>query len=305
MYKSDLPIHSVLISPIHLAEQLKVELEGVQYTQEDLIFFVHEQTDKKWIWPNTVWLEPKVLKIESIKDASNKLRSIFRGAWQSYTPYLHRRTKLIEENIKVFKPKRYNYLDNLSPFAEWMLLDETTILYSLRTSANAPMGQVEFNEDKTSPPSRAYLKLWETFTCHISPPTNNDIVMDLGACPGGWTWVLKNHASKVISVDKAPLDKKILAASNVTYLAQDAFKLRKEDVPEVSWLLSDIACYPEKLLELVQYWMTADTIKTFVCTVKLQDKFNPSLVEDFQKIPNSKLFHLYQNKNELTWILQR
>lgn len=299
------PIYSVLVAPMHLVDQLKAELAAVKYTQEDLLFFIHEKTDTNWIWPNTTWLEPIVLKVDSIKDASKKLRAAFAGAWVSYTPYLHRRTKLIEENIKTHKLKRYDYLDPITPYAEWMLLDENTILYSLNNTGKTPMGQIEFNEDKDSPPSRAYLKLWETFTFHVKPPTKSDIVMDLGACPGGWTWVLKNHAAQVISVDKASLDKKILAAPNVSYLAQDAFKLRKEDVQGVSWLFSDIACYPEKLLELIKYWLTVDEIKNFICTVKLQDRFKPEQVQAIQNIEGSKLFHLYQNKNELTWILQR
>lgn len=300
------PIHAVLISPLKLDSQMKQELDGLSYSQEDLIFFLHEKLEKDWIWPNTVWLEPQILKIESIKDAAKKLRAAFGGAWQSYSLKLHRRTKLIEENLRVYKSKRFDYLDqNLKPFAEWMLLDENTILYSLKTTSKVPTGQWEFNEDKASPPSRAYLKLWETFTAHILPPTNDDIVMDLGACPGGWTWVLKNHAKQVISVDKAPLDKTIMASPNVTYIAQDAFKLQAKDVPEVSWLLSDIACYPEKLLELIQYWMNIDSIKNFVCTVKLQDRYDPVILKKLESIEGSKLIHLYQNKNELTWILQR
>lgn len=300
------PIYSVLISPLKLENQMKQELEGISYSQEDLIYFIHEDVKKNWIWPNTVWLEPNVLKVDSIKDAAKKLKSIFNGAWYSHSIKLHRRTKLIEENLKVCKLKRLDYLDqNLKPFAEWVLLDENTILYSLKTTSKVPTGQAEFNEDKASPPSRAYLKLWETFTCHISPPTSEDIVMDLGACPGGWTWVLKNHAKQVISVDKAPLDKNIMAAPNVKYLAQDAFKLQAKDVPEVSWLFSDIACYPEKLLELITYWLGVDSIKNFVCTVKLQDRYDPVVLNKIESIEGSKLIHLYQNKNELTWILQR
>lgn len=300
------PIFQVLISHLHYADQLKAELHGVDYTQQDLIFYIHQDTKRKWVWPNTVWLNPKTITIESIKDGSKKLSSAFSGLWQSYSPSLHRRTKLIEENLKVVKSKRYTYQETYKkPFAEWLLLNESTILYATQFTSAFPKGEMEFEEDKVNPPSRAYLKLWEVFTTQLEPPNKNEVVMDLGACPGGWTWVLQKHALKVISVDKAPLAKEILASPNVTYIAKDAFKLDPSEIPPVSWLFSDIACFPDRLTDLVNTWLKVESIKNFVCTVKLQDRFDQQHVKDLQDIAGSKLIHLYQNKNELTWILQR
>ena len=54
-------------------------------------------------------------------------------------------------------------------------------------------GEYEFQEDKTSPPSRAYLKLWELFTRLGHWPRSGERVLDLGASPGGWTFVLANQ----------------------------------------------------------------------------------------------------------------
>jgi 23S rRNA (cytidine2498-2'-O)-methyltransferase len=300
------PVHSVLVSPLHLSKQVKEEIGKLDHTQEDLLFFIHEPSNQNWIWPSTIWLKPKILKIESIKDGAKKLKEVFNGAWLSYSIKLHRRTKLIEENLKTIKIKRLDYLQSeFKPFGEWLLLDENTILYSIKTSSALPSGQAEFNEDKASPPSRAYLKLWEVFTLYMKPPTANDVVMDLGACPGGWTWVLVQHAKQVISIDKAPLEKHIAENPKVMYLPKDAFKLKHIDVKGVSWLFSDIACYPDKALELIQHWLKAEEIKKFVVTIKLQDKYDSNTLDRIKSIPGSKLVHLYQNKNELTWILQR
>ncbi len=87
-----------------------------------------------------------------------------------------------------------------------------------------PNGEWNFNEDKINPPSRAYLKLWEFFTRFQIFPDKNDICLDLGACPGGWTWVLSGLAKQVIAYDKSPLDARVMALPNVVFHAEDALK---------------------------------------------------------------------------------
>ena len=56
------------------------------------------------------------------------------------------------------------------------------------------------------PPNRAYLKLWEALTLLGRRPGPGELCLDLGASPGGWTWVLAKLGARVIAVDKAPLD---------------------------------------------------------------------------------------------------
>ena len=64
---------------------------------------------------------------------------------------------------------------------------------------------MEFIEDKHSPSSRAYLKLWETFTRFQEYPKEGDKCLELGAAPGGWTWVLANLGCKVTLSIEPPL----------------------------------------------------------------------------------------------------
>jgi 23S rRNA (cytidine2498-2'-O)-methyltransferase len=183
------------------------------------------------------------------------------------------------------------------------ILDEHTMVYSARCTSPFPDGEVGFVENKIDPPSRAYLKLWEFFTLAEKSPQAGVRVLDLGSSPGGWTWVLDRLGCDVISVDRAPLDENLKLSSRVKFISQNAFSLEPKSIGAIDWLFSDIICYPDKLLELVQKWQDAGTVKNFVCTIKFQGPTNFDVIEKFRNIAGSKTQHLHVNKHELTWSL--
>ncbi len=74
-------------------------------------------------------------------------------------------------------------------------------------------------EDHIGPPSRAYLKLWEALVRFGRWPAPGDRCLDLGASPGGWTWVLAKLGANVTAVDKAPLAPAVAAMPGVTQRA--------------------------------------------------------------------------------------
>ena len=127
--------------------------------------------------------------------------------------------------------------------------------------------------------------------------------LDLGACPGGWSWVIASLGAKVISVDKAPLDPRIAALPNITCRKESAFGLDPHSVGKVDWLFSDIICYPQRLLGLVQRWREAGLARNFLCTIKFQGETDFDALRQFLEIPGSRAFHLFHNKHELTWVL--
>jgi 23S rRNA (cytidine2498-2'-O)-methyltransferase len=161
---------------------------------------------------------------------------------------------------------------------------------------------VQFVEDKSGPPNRAYLKLWEAFTLLGARPQAGERCLDLGSSPGGWTWALQQTGADVISVDKAPLDERVARLQRVEVRAQSAFALDPRDVGPVDWLCADIACYPARLLALVQRWLAAGTVRRFLCTLKFQGDTDFTAMQAFAAIPGSRLMHLHHNKHELTWI---
>ena len=79
-----------------------------------------------------------------------------------------------------------------------------------------------------------------------------DRCVDLGASPGGWTWLLAEVGARVTAVDKAPLDPALVARANVSALQESAFGLEPR---AVDWLVCDVIAYPERLLGLVRRWV--------------------------------------------------
>ncbi len=254
-------------------------------------------------WVANTWLDPRRLAIVSIGDAARQLRAIQRN-WAAYSHACHRRAALIGEKLpKVSaKPLVFGTPAPAAPLGSWTLLDADTVLASPHCTSPFPNGEVHFVEDRTAPPSRAYLKLWELFTLTGDRPQAGELCLDLGSSPGGWTWVLQGLGARVISVDKAPLDARIATLANVEIRQESAFALDPRYFRGVDWLFSDVVCYPERLLALVERWLAAGTCRRFVCTLKFQGSTDHETARRFAAIPGSRLLHLHHNKHELTWI---
>jgi 23S rRNA (cytidine2498-2'-O)-methyltransferase len=253
-------------------------------------------------WAANVWHEPVRIGIASIGDAAKKLRAIQRN-WALYSHAHHRRAALIAEKLPRVSAKPLVFGDPAptAPLGSWTLVDANTMLAAAKCSSAFPNGEVAFVEDKTVP-SRAYLKLWELFTVIGTRPAPGAFCLDLGASPGGWTWVLQGLGARVLSIDKAPLDPAIARLPNVEQRLESAFALDPRSVGPVDWLFSDVICYPKRLLTTVRKWLDAGTVRRFACTVKFQGATDFEAMRDFAAIPDSRLLHLHHNKHELTWI---
>jgi len=253
-------------------------------------------------WAANVWHDPVKIEIASIGDAAKKLRAIQRN-WALYSAAHHRRAALIEERLPKVSAKPLTFGDPqpTAPLGSWTLLDPNTLLAAARCSSAFPNGEVAFVEDRTVP-SRAYLKLWDAFTVLGVRPAPGEFCIDLGASPGGWTWVLQGLGARVLSIDKAPLDPAIARLPHVEQRQESAFALDPQSVGPVDWLFSDVICYPKRLLTTVKRWLEAGTARRFVCTVKFQGDTDFEAMREFAAIPGSRLLHLHHNKHELTWV---
>ncbi|HLY47335.1 MAG TPA: SAM-dependent methyltransferase [Stellaceae bacterium] len=277
------------------------ELGAVELVHERLL--VAAGPPRSVAWAQNIWRDPQEIKIASIADAARQLRAVQRN-WAVYGPHHHRRATLIQEKLPVVSAKPLNFGDapRSAPLGSWTLLDAETMLAAPRCTSAFPNGEVHFVEDRTGPPSRAYLKLWEALTLAGQRPQPADICLDLGSSPGGWSWALAQLGAHVISVDKAPLAPEIARLPGIDYRAESAFALDPATIGPIDWLFSDVVSYPARLLALVERWLAAGTCRNFVCTLKFQGETDHATAARFAAIPGSTLRHLFHNKHELTWI---
>jgi 23S rRNA (cytidine2498-2'-O)-methyltransferase len=299
---TDAPVETAYLAPEGFLDELLTELgEGVSAVHGRLVIAAGPPRPLAWV--ANVWEKPRRMPIASIGDGARQLRALQRN-WALYAHGHHRRAALIAEQLpKVSaKPLVFPTPPPRAPLGSWTLLDRETILASPSCSSPFPNGEVRFVEDRTTPPSRAYLKLWELFTLLGVQPKAGERCLDLGSSPGGWTWVLAQLGAEVISVDKAPLDRRVGALAGVTWRKESAFALDPAQFPGIDWLFSDVISYPRRLLALVERWIASGTCKRFVCTMKFQGQTDHETARSFAAIPGSRLLHLHHNKHELTWI---
>ncbi|MBQ9630895.1 MAG: SAM-dependent methyltransferase [Treponema sp.] len=252
--------------------------------------------------------EPFLLHFDSISQCANTLKNIQRN-WAAHSTKLFRRTSLIQEKLPYInlKAKKFPIIIPKSSMGFFTLLDEHSALCSAKTSSFLPTGMIQFIENHTEPPSRAYLKLQEALTMmnlffNVDFPKRTERCFDAGASPGGWTWLLTKLGCKIFAVDRAPLSSELMENENVTFQKHDAFTLLPKDVGYCDWVFSDVICYPERLYEWVNLWISSKLCKRMICTIKMQGSINWSTIEKFAELPNSKVLHLNYNKHELTWL---
>jgi 23S rRNA (cytidine2498-2'-O)-methyltransferase len=299
-------IKSAFLAPDGFQDQLVKELGGVLSCHGRLLL-MDRHPEKPPLWAQNCWRNPVLIPIQSISDAAKKLKALQRN-WSLYSFQLHRRAQLIQEKLPhvSFKPLGFPAPLPQSPLGSWTLLDRDTLLAASDCSSVFPNGEMQFVEDKKNPPNRAYLKLWEALILIQEYPRSGQHCIDVGASPGGWTWVLAQLGSEVWSVDRSPLDPGVSTMPGVRFQKRDAFSLKPEELLEsrnkTDWLFSDLVCYPEKLFDWVMMWVESGACDNFICTLKFQGDGDYHMAQKFADIPNSRVFHLFNNKHELTWM---
>jgi|SRR5699024_5522279 len=254
-------------------------------------------------WARNSWLAPAEYRIDSISSAARLLRSIQRN-WHLHSVSHHRRAHLIEDKLPPLrgKPRHFPLTVPTAPLGGFALLDRDRLLASPVCSSAFADGVPLFHEDRQGPPNRAYLKLWEALTLARDVPAPGQLCLDLGAAPGGWSWVLARLGADVLAVDRTALAPELMADKHVALRRGDAFGIRLADLDRPpDWLLSDVIAYPERLLELAQYWCAACPHAGVIITVKCQGTVDAALMDRFLDIERGRLLHLAANKHELTF----
>ena len=303
-------MHNVYLAQAAFLPELRTELAGHIVAEHGTLLIT--DTDKPCAFAIDYWPNSEIHNFESINQAARILKTA--GLRWFHYPVSHvRRATLIQgavKSIAVGAEVRFP-VQHLPKAGGFCLLDQNTLLLCKTPWKRMPAGEYRFHEDKINPPNRAYLKLWEALSVLGESPTADDVAIDLGASPGGWTWVLQQCGAEVIAVDKAPLAAHIQQLPRIHALQQSAFALSPQGIAPLVphhpnaqgpyWLVADIACYPDRLLQLAQQWIASGHFKRMICTLKLQGQTDFKAIAAFQAIPNSWVTHLWHNKHELTW----
>jgi 23S rRNA (cytidine2498-2'-O)-methyltransferase len=291
------------LAPEERLEQLTAELQGITAVHGRLV--IAAGPPQPSVWAENVWLDVHQVQASSIKDAVHQLCRVQRN-WWPYAFTLHRRSELTKAQLPFVtaRPLRFPEPAPSAPLGSFTWLDNGSLLCAADCSSPFPNGEARFVEftEQEGPPSRAYLKLFEALTLLGRTPARGERCLEIGASPGGWTWVLATLGAQVLAVDRAPLAPNVTRFRNVEERLGNAFAATPESIGEVTWLFSDVICYPEKLYEYVRKWLDSGRCQNFVCSLKFQGKEHYGVIDAFRSIPGSRVVHLFHNRHELTWM---
>lgn len=283
-----------------LADELARRGSRVVARRADLVFAAGVPGPAAWAANS--WLAPVEYHVASVGEAARCLRRLQRN-WHGHPIAHHRRARLVADKLPAIRFRELGFPATVPTAAlgAWTLLARDRLLASPACSSGFAEGMPVFAEDRHGPPNRAYLKLWEALTLAREVPVAGQRCLDLGAAPGGWTWVLAEQGAHVTAVDRAPLVSSLAGRANVQSHTGDAFAIGIEDTGTPDWVCSDLIAYPKRLLDLARYWCRNAPRANIVLTVKCQGDIDTDLIAAFGDIPGARLRHLSANKHELTF----
>ncbi|MCX8650603.1 23S rRNA (cytidine(2498)-2'-O)-methyltransferase RlmM [Gilliamella sp. B2776] len=170
-------------------------------------------------------------------------------------------------------------------------------------------------------PSRSTLKLEEAFHIFIPYEEWDERLkgglnaVDLGACPGGWTYQLVKRSMMVYAIDNGPMNDKLMETGQVKHYREDGFKF----IPKkhnIYWLVCDMVEKPTKVTQLIAKWLINGWCRETIFNLKLPMKKRYEEVKQNIKLLNDELNNnqinvqiqakqLYHDREEITVHVQR
>jgi 23S rRNA (cytidine2498-2'-O)-methyltransferase len=193
-------------------------------------------------------------------------------------------------------------------YAQACLLGEgTTVAVGVIPARDAPSlapgGRLRVHVSEAAP-SRAAMKLAEAFIWLDRAPEPGDVCVDLGAAPGGWSYVLLERRAKVIAVDPAFMARSLQGKRGLDHIRADAFKFDPGD--GVDWLFSDMAWRPLESAALLAKWARRGWARMLVANIKLPMKKKAEMLVRVREIltdagwKSLRIRQLYHDREEVT-----
>lgn len=185
----------------------------------------------------------------------------------------------------------------------------------------------------SSAPSRSTLKLDEALLSFFSKAelearmTSGMKAVDLGACPGGWTYQLVRRGLFVSAVDNGAMADSLMETGQVTHYEEDGFqfdpkrkpiawvnryagqkKLQWPENPPSEWMVCDMADKPRRVAHLLVDWFAQGNTRNAIVNLKLPMKARWEEVQTCMQILRDglqdgmvvKAKHLYHDREEIT-----
>jgi 23S rRNA (cytidine2498-2'-O)-methyltransferase len=176
-----------------------------------------------------------------------------------------------------------------------------------------PLGIPRLRRDGRAP-SRSAQKLAEAIVVFLGERETDLLragqrAVDLGAAPGGWTWVLASRGLRVVAVDNGPLKGEVAHDPHVRHLRADGLTWRPPR--PVDWLVCDIVEQPARIAELVAAWIADGDAQAAIFNLKLPMKRRYDEVRRCEALIGQRLRgagvratlelrHLYHDREEVT-----
>lgn len=166
-------------------------------------------------------------------------------------------------------------------------------------------------------PSRSTLKLEEAILTFIPPAeekkrfTENMTGVDLGACPGGWTYQLVKRGLFVYAVDHGKMAASLHETGRIEHCPEDGFKFQPPKRKQIDWLVCDMVEQPMRISKLMAKWLLNGWCREMIFNLKLPMKKRYQEVQlclnylEEELAKNGFWFkiqakHLYHDREEIT-----
>jgi 23S rRNA (cytidine2498-2'-O)-methyltransferase len=177
------------------------------------------------------------------------------------------------------------------------------VMSSNRALSLAPGGRLRTRVPGDQP-SRAARKLAEAFAWLGVAPEPSELCVDLGAAPGGWTWLLLERRARVVAVDPAKLRPDLLKRRGLSYVGMSAFEYTPDE--PVDWLFCDMAWRPIEVARMLSRWGRNRLTTMLVANFKLPMKRKAETVAEIRSVLERGGFtavrtrQLYHDRDEVT-----
>lgn len=158
-------------------------------------------------------------------------------------------------------------------------------------------------------PSRSYLKIEEAYGVMGRDPAPGEVVCDLGASPGGWSYSAAKRGARVVAVDNGPLRGGALDNSLIEHMRENAFRYVPPARRVFDWMFCDLVEEPHHVLaHLVRPWLQSGWCRRFVVNLKFGRTDALALLCEARAAgspfalhaSNVYIRHLYHDREEFT-----